>query len=367
MTLRAGGTGPAAGGEGFFLSEQDRAGYDMTERRQARDMQSFPTRRLRRLRTSATLREMLAGVRLSRDELIAPLFVRDGSGVRQEIASMPGQYQLSIDTAVETARRWADKGLRAVLLFGVTEPDAKDSAGSAAWDPSAPVQRLTAEIKRALPAMLVITDVCLCEFTDHGHCGAIATRLDGVRDVDNDSTLELLAASAVSHARAGADVVAPSAMMDGQVAAIRAALDEGGFQSTAILSYAVKFASSMYGPFRDAAESPPQFGDRRSYQMDYRAPYQSALEADSDVDEGADIIMVKPAATYLDVIAEVRRRVSLPLAAYHVSGEYAMIKAAARAGWLDERAAAAEVTTAIRRAGADLIITYFAEQLAEWI
>ena len=307
---------------------------------------------------------MLAGVRLSRDELIAPLFVREGDGVQSEIASMPGQFQHSVDTATETVRRWADKGLRAVLLFGI--PDAKDAVGSEAWNDAAGVQRLAGQIKSALPDIVVVTDVCLCEYTSHGHCGAL-TGGDGARDVDNDATLELLGRVAVSHARCGADVVAPSAMMDGQVAAVREALDAAGFATTAILSYAVKFASGMYGPFRDAAESPPAFGDRRSYQMDYRAPHQAALEAAADVDEGADIIMVKPAATYLDVIAEVRRRFDLPLAAYHVSGEYAALKAAAAAGWLDERAAAIEVTTAIKRAGADLIVTYFAEQLAEWL
>ena len=328
-------------------------------------MNEFPTRRMRRLRYNATLRDMLVGVRLSPDDFVAPIFVREGSGVRQEIATMPGQFQFSVDTALETARRWADKGLRAVLLFGI--PDEKDSVGSKAWDDSAAVQRLTAEIKRALPGMVVMTDVCLCEYTDHGHCGAVVTRPDGTRDVDNDDTLALLARTAASHARAGADVVAPSAMMDGQVGAIRQGLDEGGFETTAILSYAVKFASSMYGPFRDAAESPPQFGDRRTYQMDYRAPRQTAEEAALDIREGADMVMVKPAATYLDVIADVRSRVNVPLAAYHVSGEYAMIKAAAQAGWLDERAAVVEVTSAIRRAGADLIITYFAEQLAGWL
>ena len=328
-------------------------------------MSGYPERRLRRLRYNATLREMLAGVRLSRDELIAPLFVREGTKIKHEIASMPGQFQHSVDTALQTVRRWADAGLRAVLLFGI--PETKNAIGSAAWDARAAVQRLTAEIKKALPAILVFTDVCLCEYTDHGHCGTIADRSDGQVDVDNDATLQSLAKVALSHAQAGADVVAPSAMMDGQVAAIRQALDNANFHTTAILSYAVKFASCLYGPFRDAAESTPQFGDRRSYQMDFRAPRQAVLEAHSDLDEGADILMVKPAATYLDVIAEVRRRFDAPLAAYHVSGEYASLKAAAAAGWLDERAAAIEVTTAIKRAGADLIITYFAEQLAGWL
>jgi len=308
---------------------------------------------------------MLAAVRLSRDDFIAPLFVREGKGVRREIPSMPGQFQHSVDTATETARRWADKGLRAVLLFGI--PDRKDAVGSEAWNDNAAVQRLARQIKSALPEFVVITDVCLCEYTDHGHCGKVIERPDARKDADNDATLELLARTAVSHTRAGADVVAPSAMMDGQVSAVRQALDAEGFKTTGIMSYAVKFASSLYGPFRDAAESPPKFGDRKTYQMDYRSPRQASLEVAADLDEGADIIMVKPAAAYLDVIAEVRRRFDAPLAAYHVSGEYAMLKAAAAAGWLEERPAVIEVTSAIKRAGADLIITYFAEQLADWL
>ena len=328
-------------------------------------MTGFPLRRLRRLRSTPALRDMLAETKLSTDNLIAPLFVREGDGVRREISSMPGQFQFSVDTAVETVRRWAGKGIRAVLLFGL--PDEKDACGSEAWNDRAAVQRLTAEIKRALPEMLVITDVCLCEYTDHGHCGSLAQRADGSRDVDNDATLELLGKVAVSHARAGADIVAPSAMMDGQVLTIRSALDEAGLARTALLAYAVKFASSLYGPFRDAAESPPQFGDRRSYQMDYRSCRQAALEADADAAEGADMLMVKPATAYLDILADVRRGTALPLAAYHVSGEYAMLKAASANGWLDERGAAMEITTAIKRAGADLIITYYAEQLADWL
>ncbi|HDZ20975.1 hypothetical protein LCGC14_0254010 [marine sediment metagenome] len=328
-------------------------------------MAHFPARRLRRLRVNETLRDMLTEVSLSRNELIAPLFVREGGGIYNEIASMPGQFQHSVDTAMQTIRRWADKGLPAVLLFGI--PDDKDAVGSGAWDDGAATQKLIGLIKNDLPNLVVITDVCLCEYTDHGHCGTLRERPDGRTDVDNDATLESLAKTAVSHARAGADIVAPSAMMDGQVAAVRSGLDEAGFDGTSILSYAVKFASSLYGPFRDAAESSPKTGDRRTYQMDYRATGQSVLEARLDIDEGADMIMVKPALAYLDVIAEVRRRFDLPLVAYHVSGEYSMIKAAAAAGWLDERGAAVEVTTAIKRAGADLIITYFAEQLADWL
>lgn len=330
-------------------------------------MRAFPTKRMRRLRYSETLRDMLADVRLSRDELIAPLFVCDGQGVRREIASMPGQFQFSVDTALETVQRWVDKGIRAVLLFGVTDGERKNSSGSEAWNEAAAVQRLTIEIKRAIPRMLVITDVCLCEYTDHGHCGAIIRGRNGENDVNNDASLPLLAKTALSHARCGADIVAPSAMMDGQVGAIRNILDENDFQTTAIMSYAVKFASGMYGPFREATGGSPQFGHRRTYQMDYRCPGQAAMEAELDVNEGADIIMVKPAATYLDVISQIRREVNTPISAFHVSGEYAMIKAAVRQGWFDEQAVVLEITSAIKRAGADLIITYFAEQLTEWI
>lgn len=327
-------------------------------------MNSFPDRRLRRLRTNQTMRDMLAGVRLSADELIAPLFVREGSGVRNPIESMPGQFQLSVDTALETARRWADLGLRSVLLFGI--PEEKDEVGSEAWNDSAAVQRLAGEIKTALPDMVVITDVCLCEYTDHGHCGTLVDR-GGMVDVDNDATLESLARVAASHARCGADIVAPSAMMDGQVQAIRSMLDADGFANTAIMSYAVKFASALYGPFRQAAEGAPKSGNRKTYQMDYRSPMQIHPEAAQDASEGADILMVKPAWTYLDVISEVRQSFDQPLAAYHVSGEFSVLHAAADKGWIDLKDAAIEVTSAIKRAGADLVITYFAEQLAQWI
>lgn len=327
-------------------------------------MTDFATRRFRRLRASKAIRDMLAEVRLSSNNFIAPLFVREGTSVQNAIASMPGQFQFSVDTALDTVRRWSDCGLRAVLLFGI--PDTKDDIGSAAWDSRAAVQRLAAKIKQALPEMLVITDVCLCEYTNHGHCGVLTGDEDHP-EIDNDKTLELLARVAISHAEAGADIVAPSAMMDNQVLAIRQALDAGNFASTAIMSYAVKFASSMYGPFREAAESTPKSGDRKTYQMDYRSPSQAIPEAAADVAQGADIIMVKPAMTYLDIIADVRRRFDVPLAAYHVSGEYSMIKAAAGNGWLDEKSAVIETTSAIKRAGADLIITYFAEQLAGWL
>ena len=321
--------------------------------------------RLRRLRSHPTLRRMLVSVRLSRDELIAPLFVRQHLSAPQPIEALSGHFQHSLDSAMETARRWADLGLPAVLLFGI--PARKDAQGSGAWDDAGAVQELTRRIKQSLPEMVVMTDVCLCEYTDHGHCGLTVRRADGRVDVDNDATLELLARTAASHARAGADIVAPSAMMDHQVGAIRAALDADGHVGTAILSYAVKYASSFYGPFRQAADSSPAQGDRRGYQMDYRAAGQEMLEVAADLEEGADMLMVKPAATYLDVIARVRARVDVPLAAFHVSGEYACLKAAAQAGWLEEKPAVLEVTSAIKRAGADLIITYFAEDLARWL
>jgi porphobilinogen synthase len=321
--------------------------------------------RLRRLRRHPTLRRMLAGVRLSADELIAPLFVHQQLSAPREIPSLPGHYQHSLDSALDTIRRWADRGLGAVLLFGI--PARKDDRGTGAWDDAGAVQKLTGRIKQALPHVVVIADVCLCEYTDHGHCGLLKTGRDGAAEVDNDATLELLARTAVSHARAGADIVAPSAMMDHQVRAIRQGLDADGFADTAILSYAVKYASSFYGPFREAAQSAPREGGRRGYQMDYANARQPMLEALSDLQEGADMLMVKPAAAYLDVIHRIRQRVDVPLAAYHVSGEYACLKAAARAGWLDEKAAVLEVTTAIKRAGADLIITYYAEDLAQWL
>ncbi len=329
-------------------------------------MSNYPTTRLRRLRYHPALREMLAETKVSRDDLVSPIFVRPGAGQKREIRAMPGQFQYSPDLALETVKRLAGKGLRAVLLFGVVEE--KDQAGSQAWAADGPVQRLTGLIKNAQPEILVMADTCLCEYTSHGHCGPLASAgLAGLQDVDNDAALSLLARTALSQARAGADIVAPSAMMDGQVGAIREALDVEGYQRVCIMSYAVKFASSMYGPFRDAADSKPGCGDRKTYQMDYRAPRQARLEAAADAAEGADILMVKPAATYLDVLADIRGRFDLPIAAYHVSGEYSQIKAAAAAGWLDERAATMEVTSAIRRAGADIIITYFAEALADWL
>jgi len=325
----------------------------------------YPARRLRRLRHNATLRRMLAGVRLSVAELIAPIFVHDELTAPREIPAMPGQFQWPVDAAAEHAAGLAEKGIPAVLVFGI--PTAKDALGSGAWAADGVVQRGIAAIKSAAPELLVIADTCLCEYTDHGHCGPMRQRGDGVHEVDNDAALAALAATAVAQARAGADMVAPSAMMDGQVRAIRCALDGTGFINTPILSYAVKFASALYGPFRAAAESAPAFGDRGSYQMDPLSPVQVLAEARADLAEGADLIMVKPAAAYLDVVSQVCSSLDAPLVAYHVSGEYAMIRFAAAAGAFNERQAVLEITSAIKRAGASLIITYFAEALAEWL
>jgi porphobilinogen synthase len=315
------------------------------------------TVRPRRLRATGALRALTRETRLSLDQLVYPLFVTHGRNVRREIPSMPENYHWSPDTLVGEVEEIARLGLRAVLLFGI--PAAKDAVGSEAYADDGIVQHAVRRIKAAVPEMLVVTDVCLCEYTDHGHCGVIQDER-----VLNDPTLELLARTAVSHAAAGADVVAPSDMMDGRVAAIRAALDEAGFTETPILSYAAKYASAFYGPFRDAAGSVPQFGDRRSYQMDPANRREALREVLLDVEQGADIVMVKPALPYLDVLREVRDAVDLPVAAYNVSGEYAMVKAAAANGWLDEERAAREILTGIRRAGADVILTYHARMIA---
>lgn len=325
---------------------------------------AFPQHRFRRLRFHPVLRRMVRETRLSVDQLIYPLFVRPGSGIRHPISSMPGQFQLSVDTLVEECRRVTDLGIPGVLLFGI--PESKDAVGSGAYAEDGIVQRACAAIKRACPDLLVITDVCLCEYTDHGHCGVIVER-GGRRDVDNDATLPLLVREAVSHARAGADLIAPSDMMDGRVGAIRSGLDAAGFQHLPIMAYAAKFASSYYGPFREAAESPPKFGDRRTYQMDFCNGDEAVREVAADVAEGADIVMVKPALNYLDILWRVKQAFGLPTAAYHVSGEFSAIKAAAAQGWLDEKGAAMESTTAIVRAGADLVITYYARELAGWL
>lgn len=307
---------------------------------------------------------MVRQTRLSVDQLIYPLFVRPGKGVRQAISSMPGQYQLSVDTLVDECRAIADLGIPAVLLFGI--PEHKDALGSEAWSESGIVQRAVSAIKDAAPDLLVITDVCLCEYTSHGHCGVITER-GGRQDVDNDATLPLLVKEAVSHLQAGADMVAPSDMMDGRIGSIREGLDAVGFTNTPIMAYAAKYASSYYGPFRDAAESPPQFGDRKTYQMDVANADEALREVAADIEEGADIVMVKPAINYLDIVYRVKERFGLPTAAYHVSGEFAAIKAAAANGWIDEKGAVLETTLAMARAGADLIITYYAKDLAAWL
>ena len=318
------------------------------------------THRLRRLRTSEPMRALVRETRLSPDMFVLPLFVCAGEGVRREVGSMPGVFNLSVDEAVrETSLAKAD-GVNSVLLFGL--PGHKDDVGSAAYDPGAPVQSAIRAIKREVPGVLVITDVCLCEYTDHGHCGLL---IDG--EIANDPTVDLLVRTAVSHAVAGADIVAPSDMMDGRVGAIRHGLDDQGFDSVAIMSYAAKYCSAFYGPFRDAAGSTPTFGDRRSHQMDPANVEEALREVAQDIEEGADIIMVKPALTYLDVIAKVKDKFGYPTAAYHVSGEYAMLKAAARQGWIDERRAMLETLISIRRAGADIIITYYAREAARAI
>ncbi len=318
------------------------------------------TRRLRRLRSSASMRALVRETRLSPDMFVLPLFVCEGEGVRREVGSMPGVFNLSVDEAVREAAAARAEGVNSVLLFGL--PDQKDDVGSAAYDPEAPVQSAIRAIKSAVPDMLVMTDVCLCEYTDHGHCGLLIED-----EIANDPTVEQLVRAAVSHAAAGADVVAPSDMMDGRVGAIRQALDERGFDGVTIMSYAAKYCSAFYGPFRDAAGSAPKFGDRRSHQMDPANVEEALREVEQDIEEGADIVMVKPAMAYLDVIAKVKETFGYPTAAYHVSGEYAMLKAAARNGWIDEPRAMLETLTAIRRAGAEIIITYYARDAARAI
>ncbi len=316
-------------------------------------------RRPRRLRRSAAIRGMVRETRLSPEGLVYPLFVCEGEGVRREVPSMPGVYQLSVDQAVAETAAAAGDGVRSVLLFGLPHDEDKDEIGSPADDPGAPVQAAIRAIKDETPNVLVVTDVCLCEYTTHGHCGIV----DG-EVIVNDATVDRLARTAVSHAEAGADVVAPSDMMDGRVGAIREALDAARFADVAIMSYAAKYCSAYYGPFRDAADSAPAFGDRRTHQMDPANVEEALREVALDLEEGADIVMVKPALHYLDVIARVKEEFGCPTAAYHVSGEYAMLKAAARNGWLDEERAMREVLTAITRAGADIVITYYARVAA---
>ncbi len=321
-----------------------------------------PRARPRRLRRTAALRDALGETSLRPSQLVHPLFVREGSATERAIASMPGHAQRSVDRLAAELDELGTLDVPSVLLFGV--PDEKDEQGTGAWDPDGAVPRAIAEIKRREPSLTVIADVCLCEYTSHGHCGLL---VDGTHAVANDATLPLLARAAVTYAEAGADIVAPSAMMDGQVAAIRAALDDAGHTDVAILAYAVKYASAFYGPFRDAAQSAPSFGDRRAYQMHAPNAREALREARLDEEEGADLLMVKPAGPYLDIIHRVRQATDLPVAAYQVSGEYAMLKAAAERGWIDEPRAAMESLLGIRRAGADLVITYYAKAAARWL
>jgi len=318
----------------------------------------FPVHRPRRLRKNETIRRMVRETSLSPDNFIYPLFATFGKRVKKEISSMPGCFQESVDKIVRHAKEVYSLGIPSVLLFGI--PEEKDETGSGAYDEKGVVQKAVRAIKNAVPELYIITDVCMCEYTSHGHCGIIK---DG--DVENDTTLELLAREAVSHAKAGADLVAPSDMMDGRVEAIRMALDEEGFPEVPIMSYAAKYASAFYGPFREAAESTPQFGDRRSYQMDPANRREALKEVALDIEEGADIVMVKPALAYLDIISDVKDSFDLPVAAYNVSGEYSLVKAAGKLGWIDEKRVMMEILTSIKRAGADLILTYFAKDAAK--
>lgn len=318
----------------------------------------FPEYRPRRMRKNEAFRGLIRETQLSAAQLVYPLFVMPGKKKREEISSMPGVFRISIDQLAKEGKECLELGINSVILFGL--PEKKDAMGSGAHVNDGIIQRAIRELKNKVPELIVITDVCLCEYTDHGHCGCIIDK-----DVDNDATLEILAKTALSHAKAGADMVAPSDMMDGRVAEIRAALDENNYESVPIMSYAVKYASSFYGPFRDAADCTPQFGDRRSYQMDPANSREALREATLDVEEGADILMVKPAVAYLDIISKLKDEFDLPIAAYHVSGEYAMIKAAEEKGWIDGPKVMAETLLSIKRAGADIIITYFAKDMAK--
>jgi porphobilinogen synthase len=321
---------------------------------------SYPLHRYRRLRRSESLRTLVRETSLGPSDFIAPLFVVPGRGVRQPVSSMPGIDRVSPERAAKDAKALASLGVLSVILFGI--PDHKDATGTSSADPEGPVCQAVRAIKAESPATVVMTDVCLCEYTDHGHCGVIAHDT-----VDNDATLPLLAAEALAHAQAGADVVAPSDMMDGRVGAIRAALDGAGYRDVALLAYAAKYASGFYGPFREAAESTPSFGDRRAYQMDPANVREGVKEVLSDVEEGADLVMVKPALSYLDVIRAAKEATNVPLACYNVSGEYAMVKAAAANGWIDGKRVTLEILTSMKRAGADLILTYHAKEAAEWL
>jgi porphobilinogen synthase len=329
-------------------------------------MKSYPDRRLRRLRMHAGLRSLVRETQLSPHDFIYPIFVTHGSGVKEELPSMPGVFHYSVDRLEEEIRDIRDAGLTSILLFGI--PETKDERGSSAFDENGIVQQAARKIKSLAPELLVIADTCLCHYTTHGHCGILCEHGDhrGVT-IDNDASLEVLVKTAVSQAKAGADVIAPSNMMDGYVRAIRRGLDEAGFVDTPILAYSVKYASAFYGPFRDAAHSAPQFGDRKSYQMDPANAREAIREAEADVLEGADMLMVKPGLAYLDIVRALRDRFDMPIAAYNVSGEYAMVKAAAERGWIDERAVVLEMLTGFKRAGADMILTYHAKDAARWL
>lgn len=327
----------------------------------------FPNTRPRRLRGSTNIRELVQETCLNVNKLVLPIFIKHGSGIKNPIASMPGHFQISIDNLEEEINSIWSLGIKRIMLFGI--PEHKDALGKDAYSEHGIIQRAIPVIKKIAPEMLVVSDICFCEYTDHGHCGVVTSENNSNEVyVDNDKTLALLAKQAVSHAKAGADILAPSGNMDGMVQAIRLALDNAGYQHLPILSYSVKYASSLYGPFRQAAEGAPQFGDRRTYQMDYANALEAVRECGLDVAEGADMLMVKPAHTYLDIIYRVKEAFPhLPLGAYHTSGEFAMIKAAAEKGWLDERKGVLEVLTAIHRAGADFIITYYAKEVATWM
>ena len=323
-------------------------------------MATYPTKRLRRLRHNPLIRDMVRETELSKNDLIYPLFVMTGEKIRNEVKSMPGVYQFSVDTLVEECKEVASLGIPAVILFGI--PKKKDEKGSGAYDSHGIIQRAVKAIKAGVKNLIVITDVCLCEYTSHGHCGLLKGE-----EILNDETVELLAREALTHAQAGADIIAPSDMMDGRVAAIRKILDENAFEKIPIMSYTAKYASGYYGPFRDAAGSSPAFGDRRSHQMDVANALEALREVETDIEEGADIVMVKPAGPYLDIIRRVKDKFGMPTAAYQVSGEYAMIKAAGQNGWIDEERVMIESLVAIKRAGADMFLTYFAKDAARWI
>jgi porphobilinogen synthase len=321
---------------------------------------NFPVSRLRRLRKTAALRDMFRETSLSKEDFIYPLFIVEGENIKKEIGSMPGNFQMSVDNILRECEELANLGINSILLFGI--PETKDEIGSGAYDANGIIQKAVRAVKKEFPEMIVITDVCLCEYTSHGHCGVIENEY-----VQNDKTLELLAKEALSHAQSGADIIAPSDMMDGRVGAIRKILDENGFAETPVMAYSAKFSSAFYGPFREAAESAPQFGDRKSYQMDTGNSDEAMREIALDISEGADIVMVKPALSYLDLIRRAKDNFNVPVAAYNVSGEYSMIKAAAERGWLDGEKVMLEVLTSIKRAGADVIITYFAKEAAKII